>query len=168
MAKPLSRLEKLYFRLEAQVACLAWAFGEIENRQGIVFELGLGHGRTFDHLRKNLATREIFVFDRQVDSYPDCTPEADHIILGELSATLPEAASRFPGKVILAHCDVGSFSAAHNEAMSATVSAGLAPALAPGAIILSDLPLSVPDATRLPLPASARADRYYIYRYALK
>ena len=117
MAQQVSRLEKLYFRLEAQVACLAWAFREIENRPGIVFELGLGHGRTFDHLRKNLPAREIYVFDRRVDSYPDCTPDADHIIPGELSQTLPVAASRFAGKVVLAHCDVGSFSAEHNTAM---------------------------------------------------
>ena len=166
MANPVSRLEKLYFRLEAQVACLAWAFRDIEARPGIVFELGLGHGRTFDHLRKNLQPREIYVFDRQVDSYPDCTPDADHIILGELSQTLPETASRFSGKVILAHSDVGSFSAEHNKTMSAIVSASLAPALADGAVILSDLPLALPHATRLPLPPGAREDRYFIYRFS--
>ena len=163
---PVSRLQKLHFRLEAQVACLAWAFGEIENRPGIVFELGLGHGRTFDHLRKNLPAREIYVFDRQADSYPDCTPDMDHIILGELSRTLPAAASRFAGKVILAHSDVGSFSAEHNKTMSSIVSASLAAALADGALILSDLPLVIPDTTRLPLPAGAREDRYFIYRFS--
>jgi hypothetical protein len=48
--------------------------------------------------------------------------------------------------------------------MSAIVSAHLAPALAGGALVLSDLPLSLPNAERLPLPAGARADRYYVYR----
>ena len=166
MANPVSRLEKLYFRLEAQVACLAFAFAEIETRAGIVFELGLGHGRTFDHLRKNLPSREIYVFDRQVDSYPDCTPDTDHIILGELSQTLAQTASRFAGKVILAHCDVGSFSSEHNKTMSTIVSAHLPPALADGALILSDLPLAVPGTTRLPLPPGAREDRYFIYRFS--
>ncbi len=166
MANPVSRLEKLHFRLEAQVACLAWAFRDIGTRPGIVFELGLGHGRTFDHLRKNLPTREIYVFDRQVDSYPDCTPDADHIILGELSQTLPEAASRFAGQAVLAHCDVGSFSAEHNKTMSAMVSAHLSPALADGALIPSDLPLALLHATRLPLPSGAREDRYFIYRFS--
>ena len=168
MAHAISRLEKLYFRLEAQTACLAWAFREIADRPGIVFELGLGHGRTFDHLRKNMPGRDIFVFDRQVDSYPDCTPDADHIVLGELSLTLPRAAERFAGQVILAHSDVGSFSADHNAAMSGTVTSHLPPALADGALILSDLPLSIPDASRLPLPAGAREDRYFIYRFARK
>lgn len=168
MAHSISRLEKLYFRLEAQTACLAWAFREIEGLPGVVFELGLGHGRTFDHLRKNLPGREIFVFDRQVESYPDCTPDAAHIVLGELSLTLPQAARRFNGEVALAHSDVGSFSAEHNAAMSATVTSHLPPALADGALILSDLPLSIASATRLPLPAGAREDRYFIYRFARK
>jgi len=164
--KRISRLEKLLFRMEAQVACLAWAFGQIAGRPGIVFEMGLGHGRTFSHLRQYLPDREIYVFDRAVNSYPDCTPAADRIILGELAETLPAAAARFAGQVVLAHSDVGSFSPEHNASMAGLVSAHLAPALAEGALILSDLPLTLPGVTRLPLPPGAREDRYYIYRYS--
>jgi hypothetical protein len=166
MTMKTSRLEKLLFRLEAQHACLAWAFEEIAAKPGIVFELGLGHGRTYDHLRKNLPGRQIIVFERKVDSYPDCTPPESHTILGEIGDTLPEAAWRFKGQVVLAHSDIGSFQAEHNARMSGIVSKNLAPALAKGALILSDLPLSVPDTERLPLPPGAREDRYYIYRYA--
>ena len=68
MTKSISRLEKLYFRLEAQNACLGWAFTQIAGKPGIVFEIGLGLGRSFDHLRRYLPGREIFAFDRQVDS----------------------------------------------------------------------------------------------------
>ena len=46
----LTRLEKLLFRLEAQHICLQWIFREIAGRPGVVFEMGLGHGRTYDHL----------------------------------------------------------------------------------------------------------------------
>jgi hypothetical protein len=162
---PLSRLEKLLYRLEAQQACLAWAFEDIKNKPGIVFELGLGHGRSFDHLRRNLPDRDIYVFERKPDNYPDCAPDAAHLILGELAATLPEAGRRFAGQVVLAHSDVGSFEAAHNRAMSELVSRHLPLALAPGAIILSDLPLAIAGAKPLPLPAGAREDRYYIYRF---
>ena len=168
MTKSISRLEKLYFRLEAQNACLAWAFTQIADKPGIVFEIGLGLGRSFDHLRCYLPGREIFAFDRQVDSYPDCTPEQDHLRLGELAETLPEASNRFAGKVILAHSDVGSFSAEGNAKMSGIVSAYLPGALADGAIILSDLPLSIKNATPLSLPPGAREGRYYIYRFARK
>ena len=160
-----SRLEKLYYRIEAQHACLAWAFERIGGQPGIIFELGLGLGRTFDHLRRYLPDREIYVFDRQIDSYPECTPDPRQMILGDLSETLPKAAVRFSGSVILANSDVGSFSREHNSAVSGIVSADLGPALADGALILSDLPLSVPDTIRLPLPPGAREDCYYIYRF---
>lgn len=166
MAKRISKLEKLYYRLEAQHACLAWAFEQIAGRPGIVFEIGLGLGRTFDHFRLYLPDREIYVFDRQVKSYPECTPNPERLLIGELSETLPAAAARFTRKVILANSDVGSFSAEHNAAVSGIVSAHLPAALAEGALILSDLPLSMPNTTPLPLPPGARDDRYYIYRFA--
>ena len=162
----ISRLEKLLYRLEAQHACLAWAFSEIRERAGVVFELGLGLGRSFDHLRRNLPGRDIYVFERKLHSYPDCTPDAAHLILGELAMTLPEAALRFGGEVVLARSDVGSFEAEHNAEMSELVSRALPPALAPGAIILSDLPLEIAGAELLPLPKNAREDRYYPYRFA--
>ena len=165
MTKSPSRLEKLYYRIEAQHTCLAWAFEQIGGHPGIVFELGLGLGRTFDHLRRYLPDREIYVFDRKIGSYPECTPDPTQMIIGDLSETLPLAAARFKDKVILANSDVGSFSRESNSAVSGIVSAGLAPALADGALILSDLPLSVPDTTRLPLPPGAREDCYYIYRF---
>ena len=148
------------------MACLAWAFQEISGTPGLVFEMGLGHGRTFSHLRRYLPDRDIYVFDRAVNSYPDCTPEADRISLGELETTLPAAAARFAGQVALAHSDVGSFSQEHNTNMAGLVSAHLEPALTEGALILSDLPITVPGTTRLPLPPGARDDRYYVYRFS--
>jgi hypothetical protein len=161
----LTRLEKLLFRLEAQHACLSWVFGEIAGKPGIIFELGLGHGRTFHHLRHHLPEREIFVFERQVDSYPDCTPDADHIILGDIGETLPKAAQRFKGQVVLAHSDVGTFESSHNRAMARMVSELLPPALCPGAFVLSDLQLTLNGARALELPAGAKPGRYHLYQY---
>src|SRR6478672_3291509 len=160
----LTRLEKLLYRLEAQHAVLAWAFEQIAGRDGVVFELGLGKGRTFDHLRRHLPERQIWVFERDVDAIPDCRPDPAYLIEGDMAATLPAAAQRFKGQVVLAHSDVGSFDHARNEATAKLVSAALPPALAPGGLVLSDLPLSLRGATRLPLPPAARQDRYFIYR----
>ena len=50
--------------------------------------------------------------------------------------------------------------------MSSIISNGLPGALADGAIILSDLPLTIKNAAPLPLPPGARADRYYLYRFS--
>ena len=110
----LSRLDKLFYRLEAQHICLRWAFEQIAGLPGVVFEMGLGHGRTYDHLRRNLPERDIYVFDREVDCIPDCTPPDDRLFLGDIGETLIAAARRFPGQVILAHADMGSYSEAHN------------------------------------------------------
>lgn len=159
-----TRLERLLFRLEAQRQCLNWAFGEIAGTDGPIFELGLGHGRTYDHMRRHLPGRDIFVFDREVDCFPDCTPDADHLILGKLSATLPAARQRFAGTAVLVNSDVGTYDEGVNAEMAGIVSAGLPALLAPAAIVLSDLPLSLPQAWQLPLPQGVRSERYYIYR----
>jgi S-adenosyl-L-methionine methyltransferase len=160
----LTRLEKLLYRLEAQHAVLAWAFEQISGREGIVFELGLGKGRTFDHLRRHLPGRQIWVFEREIDAIPDCVPDPAFLIEGDIAATLPAAAARFSGQVVLAHSDVGSFDHERNIAMAKVVSAGLPRALAPGGLVLSDLPLELAGTEQLALPTGTRQDRYFIYR----
>ena len=159
-----TRLEKTLYRLEAQHACLHWAFGEIAAMEGVVFELGLGLGRTFNHMRHHLPDREIYVFERVMNSYPDCTPDDEYLIFGELAETLPDAAARFGGKVVLAHSDIGSFDRDSNRQIAAMISERLGPALAPNAIVMSDLELDVPGCTKLALPEGAREGRYHLYR----
>jgi hypothetical protein len=163
--REMSRLESLLYRLQAQAACLDWAFREIEDSPGLVFEIGLGHGRAYDHLRRHLPRREIYVFDREVDCYPDCEPDPDRMILGEFADTLPQAAKRFAGRVAFVHSDAGSYDAAKSAATGELIGRVLPPALMPGALVLSDLPLAIADAQRLPLPRGVRAERYFIYRY---
>jgi hypothetical protein len=160
----LTRLERLLFRLEAQHACLTWAFREIESLPGIVFEMGLGHGRTYDYVRTHLPDREIYVFDREVDCFPDCRPPDDHLFLGEIGDLLVMAGKRFPGQVILAHTDLGSYEESHNLAMRALLGRLLPVVLAPRAIVLSDLPLELTGAHQLPCPAGAREGSYFVYR----
>lgn len=160
----LTRLEKVLYRLEAQHACFAWAFDEIKDLPGVVFEIGLGLGRTFNHMRHHMPEREIYAFEREINAYPDCMPQEHEIILGEIAETLPAMAEKFAGRVVLAHSDIGSFDKAMNKQMSELISSALLPCLAPQAIIMSDLPLKVPHTRKLSLPQGARADRYYLYR----
>ena len=105
----LTRLDKLLFRLEAQHISLEWIFREIAGRPGVVFEMGLGHGRTYDHLRTHLPDREIYVLDREIDCFDDCIPPDDRLLLGDIGDLLAAAATRFGGRVILAHADLGSY-----------------------------------------------------------
>jgi hypothetical protein len=79
-----SRLDSAIRRLEAQRACLDHAVALIADLDGIVLELGLGNGRTFDHLRERLPGREVYVFERHVAAHPACVPACDHLILGDV------------------------------------------------------------------------------------
>ncbi|MCO5062864.1 MAG: class I SAM-dependent methyltransferase [Rhizobiaceae bacterium] len=160
----LTRLDKLRLRLVAQDACLGWAFREIEAMPGVVFELGLGHGRTYDHLRTHLPDRDIYVFDRELDCFEDCTPPENRMIVGDMRDTVPAAAERFAGQVALLHADTGSYGDEHNSAMQQLLSAAVAPALAPGGLLVSDLNLDVPGTQPVPLPPGATEGRYFIYR----
>jgi hypothetical protein len=159
----LTRLEKTLYRLEAQHACLQWAFEQISGHPGVVFEIGLGLGRTFNHMRHHLGDRDIYAFERKVNAYPDCMPDEEHLIIGEIEETLPTAAKRFEGQVILGHSDIGSFDRESNRHLAGIISRSLPQALAPDAIVMSDLPLDMPGFEPLPLPPGAREDRYYLY-----
>lgn len=160
----LTRLDKLRLRLEAQHVCLDWIFGQITNLPGIVFEMGLGHGRTYDHLRTHLPGRDIYVLDREIDCFDDCTPPDDRLILGDIGDTLAAAAHRFSGQVILAHADMGTYDEERNVAMRSVLGRVLPAVLAPQAIVLSDMPLELQGTRPLPLPAGAREGRYFLYR----
>lgn len=162
----LSRLEKTLYRLQAQHACLAFAFREIVDRPGAVLELGLGLGRTFNHMRRHLPDREIYAFDRANGAYEDCQPDAEHLILGEIEDTLPSLRPRLEGKVVLANSDLGSFDKESNRRVAAMSARLLPPMIAPGGIVMSDLPLELPGFESLDLPEGAQEGRYYLYRRA--
>lgn len=161
---PRSRLEKTLFRLQAQHACLAFAFAAIEGLPGPIAELGLGHGRTYDHLRSLLPEREIYAFDRANDAYPDCQPPEPYLILGDVRETVPAMYPTLGGRVILANTDLGTYDASLNGTIGAMVSEILPPLMAPGGIIMSDLPLDLPDYERIALPPGAPMDAYQLYR----
>ena len=70
----MSRLDSFIRRLEAQRACLNMAASLVRGVDGAVLELGLGNGRTYDHLRQLFPERDIFVCERQIAAHPDCIP----------------------------------------------------------------------------------------------
>src|SRR5689334_3687374 len=110
----MSRLDSFIRRLEAQRACLNRTAELIRDLDGIVLELGLGNGRTYDHLRSLLPTRDIYVCERRVAAHPDCVPPPERLILGDMRETLVEARGWLSGRVALAHLDVGTGDTAAN------------------------------------------------------
>ena len=89
----MSRLDSVIRRLQAQRSCIDHAIGLIAGRPGPVFEVGLGNGRTYDHLRARMPDRTIYAFDRQVAAHPNCIPPGDHLVLGDARRTLPATAA---------------------------------------------------------------------------
>jgi hypothetical protein len=164
MEPSLSRLDSFIRRLEAQRACLDHAAGLVAGIAGPVLELGLGNGRTFDHLRERLPDREIFVFERRPDAHPDCMPDAAHLIVGDLETTLPVARGRLPDLAALVHSDIGTGDPARNSAVALRLSVLLPALLRQGGIIVSDQRLAGENLQHLTLPAGVSNDRYFLYR----
>ena len=160
----MSRLDSFIRRMTAQRDCLGAAAALIVGTPGPVFELGLGNGRSYDHLRALLPGREIYVFDRRVAAHPDCVPDADHLFLGDVLEQLPVAAVRFGQRVALAHCDLGSGRAAQDAEVAVALAERLAPLIAPGGVVVSDQALLRLPFERLGAPPDVPPDRYFMYR----
>lgn len=158
-----SRLERMLARLVTQKACLEFACAELGERPGVMFELGLGKGRTYDHLRKLCPAREIYVFDQQLHAPPDCVPPAARLRLGDLRETLndPRLAAL---EVILVHADIGSEDLDGDRRLAGELAPLIDRHVAAGALVLCDRELHVPRWHALPLPVTAGAWRYHMYR----
>lgn len=160
----MSRLDSFIRRMTAQRACLDLAAEMIADIPGPILELGLGNGRTYDHLREKLPGREIFVFDRRVAAHPDCIPDDDHLFLGMIDDTLPSAGDRLPARAALAHCDMGTGVAEDNAKLAAFIAPNLDRIMAPGGIVMSDQAYDMPNWEALALPEGVQPGRYYIHR----
>jgi hypothetical protein len=159
-----SRLDSFIRRLEAQRACLNRAAELIHGVDGVVLELGLGNGRTYDHLRELFPERDIYVCERQVAAHPDCIPPAERLLLGDLRDTLPAARVWLRGKVALAHLDVGTGDAAANKVLAAEFLPLVLPLLRKDGILASDPVMECDELASLVLPDGVAEGRYHLYR----
>jgi len=160
----MSRLESAIRRLQAQKDCLNAVADMIAPVEGTVFELGLGNGRTFDHLRTILPTRDIYVFERKVAAHPDCVPDDNHLFEGDFSITLPRVEMQFQQGVALIHADVGSGDVTASKQLGAWLATVLPAFLVSGGILACDQDLTGISCDRLGTPDGVPAGRYYLYR----
>jgi len=159
-----SRLDSFIRRLEAQRACLDRAAELIEGVDGAVLELGLGNGRTYDHLREVFPDRDIYVCERRVAAHPDCIPPDGLLLLGDMFETLPAARARLSGRVALAHFDAGTGDAAGNLRLAAGLRPLILPLLCTGAVLATQQVMDGPELQTLPLPEGVAEGRYHLYR----
>ena len=160
----MSRLDVFIDRMVSQRACLDFAIAETAALPGPAFELGLGNGRTYHHMREKIAGRDIYVFERAVASHPDSTPEEPFTILGDVMETLPQTLERFGSTASLIHADLGGHNLAKNDAFARKVSPLIEPLLAKGGLMVSSDRMYFDALEELPLPEGAVPGRCFIYR----
>jgi hypothetical protein len=159
----MTRLDQAIARLSAQRALIDWVCADLP--PGPVLELGLGNGRTYDHLRARLGpSRAIHVFERAVAPHPASLPPPEFLHEGDMRETLPRWAARLGRAAVLAHADTGSGDPLATAAFSAILAKSLPACLAPDAVVLSDQRLDDPALAPFDPPAVLPAGRYHCYR----
>lgn len=160
----MSRLDVFIARMVSQRACLNFAAEATASIAGPVFELGLGNGRTYHHLREIIARRDIYVFERAVASHPDSTPPDDRLILGDVHETLPAALARFGPAASLIHADLGGHNLDKNDAFARAISPLVEPLLASGGMMVASDRMYFESLKEVSLPADAVSGRCFIYQ----
>ena len=160
----MSRLDSFIARMEAQRDCLNFLAAPVRALPGPILEVGLGNGRTYDHLRTLFPGRDIYVFERKVAAHPDCIPPDDRLFLGEARESIARAARQLGPTAVLIHSDLGTGDHRANMAMGAWLGAALDALAASGGYVLANQPLDVARWQRLREPPGVPKDRYFLYR----
>ncbi|WP_170334225.1 class I SAM-dependent methyltransferase [Ruegeria arenilitoris] len=157
----MSRLDSMLRRLTAQRDGLNWAAAQISGVDGDVLDMGLGNGRTYDHLREILPSRRIWVMDRVLQCHPDSTPPAEDFLQGEAEPMLEKLAQNGRG-IAMAHYDFGRGIKSEDVAEAARLSPMIANVMLPGGLLISGQPLVGFD--QIKGPETIAPDRYLFYR----
>ena len=160
----MSRLDSFIRRMQAQRACIDYVADHLGPLEGPVLELGLGNGRTYDHLRERFPGRAIYVFDRQVAAHPDCIPPDGMLRLGDFRDTLPAFAKEGEAPAAFIHADVGNGNDQQSQQLATLLAPTLLRLLAPGGYLGSDQPVDLPGLVRCEGPSGAFAGRCHLYQ----
>lgn len=167
----MSYLDKFITRMTTQRLCLDLAPAIIESIDGPVLEFGLGHGRTYDHLRQNFPDRDIYVFEKVVSPNVFVRPADEHLILGDINETVKTASSRLSKKAAMAHSDLGGKDRDGALPIVSSIIEYLPQLITPGGIYISNVDISlvhgrIPPAFKALEFAEIPKGQYYIYEIA--
>ena len=160
----MSRLDSFIARMQAQRDYLNFLKPRIDGIAGPILEVGLGNGRTYDHLRDLFPGRDIYVFERKVAAHPDCIPPDDRLFLGDADKTIADAARKLGATAALIHTDLGTGDHAANMAMGKWLGPALDTLAATGGYVLANQPLTVARWQLQPEPPGVPKNRYFLYR----
>ena len=157
----MSRLNSMMRRLAAQADGLEWGNTMVDSLKGDFLDMGLGNGRTYDHLREILPQRRIWVIDRQLQCHPSCVPPEEDFLQGEAEDMLTRLA-QMNRPIALAHYDFGFGVKEKDVDEAARLSPMIAKVMAPGGVIVSGQPLV--GFQDLEGPGGIPEGRYFFYR----
>ena len=160
----MSRLESAIRRLQAQKIALDWSAEKIHKQPGVVLEFGLGNGRTFDHIRKLLPQRDIYVFERKIAAHPDCIPHPAFQFVGDFMDSIPRAIKQLGRSAALAHLDIGTGEKNTSLALAKKVAPFIEKLLCVNAIVVSDQEVERWRSYKLQLPGGISENRIHLYR----
>lgn len=158
----MSRLDSFIRRLTAQRDILNHVKADLDlPAEGGVMEIGLGNGRTFNHLRELFPTRRIVAFDRAMGAHASSVPDDKDLVIGEIA----ETAQAYVGiEAALVHADIGTGYPDKDAVTLTWLPQLVAGMLAKDGIAVSGLPLDEKSLNPIPVPASVPEDRYFLYR----
>lgn len=157
----MSRLESMRRRLTAQIDGINWAADQIKDVDGDVLEMGLGNGRSYDHLRQEIKGRRIWVIDRILKCHPSCVPPEADFLQGEAEDMLRQLAGT-GAKIALAHYDFGFGVKELDVEEGGKLSPLIAALMVPGGLVLSQQPLT--GFEQISGPDTIDPERYLFYR----
>lgn len=158
----MSRLDSFISRMTAQRDILNHIQGTLGLApEGDVFEVGLGNGRTYSHLRQLFPERRIIAFDRHMGAHKTEAPEPEDVVLGEIKETGP---AFIGSNAALVHADIGQGYPEKDAITLTWLPQLVAGMLARGAYAVSGLPLVHDELEELPRLPSVEEGRYFYYR----
>ncbi|MEP2533077.1 class I SAM-dependent methyltransferase [Shimia sp.] len=157
----MSRLDSMMRRLAAQRDGLEWGYEQVNGVKGGIVDMGLGNGRTYDHLREIASDRRIWVIDRILQCHPSCVPPEQDFLQGEAEDMLRKLAGN-GACIALAHYDFGFGNKEKDIAEAARLSPIIAKCMLPGGVLVSGQPLVGFEQVRG--PETVAPDRYCFYR----
>ncbi|MBN3562783.1 class I SAM-dependent methyltransferase [Aliamphritea spongicola] len=157
----MSRLESMIRRITAQKIGLEWGVKRTKDIAGDFVEIGLGNGRTYDHLRETAPDKKIWVIDRVLQCHPSCIPPDGSFLQGEVDETIKQMKNNNIS-ISLAHYDLGIGVDDKDEAEAAALSPLIKAIMVEGGLLISSQPLV--GFTQLEGPAEIPAGRYYFYK----
>jgi hypothetical protein len=136
----MSRLDDLVRRMQTQRAVLNLAIDRVKSAglDGSIVELGLGSGRTFDHLRENFPGRTLVTFDWQMEATKDCFPEKNQFIKGEILKTFPKFAQGKNSTCCLLHIDIGTRDRQRDRELYSSLCESIVSILCENGLLVSD------------------------------